>query len=62
MLSELRGRWRRRERVAVAGPPSLTDGENMTGLCGVWWLVVSVGCEALLVVEFVVAVLRWALL
>jgi hypothetical protein len=28
-FSELKGRCRRRERVAVAGPPSLLEGENM---------------------------------
>lgn len=29
MLSDERGRWRRRLRVAVAGPPSRADGENI---------------------------------
>ena len=30
-LSVLLGRWRRRDRVAVAGPPSPTEGENILG-------------------------------
>lgn len=33
IFSELSGRCRRRERVAVAGPPSRTDGENMVNRC-----------------------------